>query len=173
MKLEHLSIATGVMRKGMTLRDFFEECVRCNVPGLPYVDNQDRVTGRISIRDIYKHMVIPDHLIRVAHLLGDRTNQLDLPEMKVSEMLALPVETFLLENIPSVSPQSSIVKALAIMEMFNTSYIFLIEDGEYRGLVTRMVIAHRMLLCIKEQESRTGATPSGEKRHDSCFPRDE
>ena len=24
MKLEHLSIATGVMRKGMTLRDFFE-----------------------------------------------------------------------------------------------------------------------------------------------------
>jgi signal-transduction protein with cAMP-binding, CBS, and nucleotidyltransferase domain len=117
-------------------------------------------------------MAIPDHLIKVAHLLGDRTDQLDLPEMKVSETLALPVETFLLENIPGVSPQSSIVKALAIMEMFNTSYIFLIENGEYKGLVTRMVIAHRMLLCIQEQESKDESPPSGEKRHDSCFPRD-
>lgn len=173
MKLEHLSIATGVMRKGMKLRDFFEECVRCNVPGLPYVDDQDRIVGRISIRDVYKHMAIPDYLIKVAHLLGDRTDQLDLPEMKVSEMLHLPVETFLLENIPSVSPRSSVVKALAIMEMFNTSYIFLIEDGEYCGLVTRMVIAHRMLLCIQEQESKPGSGTSADKRHDSCFPMDE
>ena len=172
MKLEHLSIATGVMRKGMTLRDFFEECVRCNVPGLPYVDDRDRITGRISIRDVYKHMAIPDHLIKVAHLLGDRTDQLDLPEMKVSETLDLPVETFLLENIPGVSPQSSIVKALAIMEMYNTSYIFLIEDGAYRGLVTRMVIAHRMLLCIREQESKPESSTPDEKRHDSCFPHD-
>jgi predicted transcriptional regulator len=173
MKLEHLSIATGVMRKGMTLRDFFEECVRCNVPGLPYVDDQDRIVGRISIRDVYKHMAIPDSVIRVAHLLGDQTDQLDLPEMKVSETLDLPVETFLLENIPSVSPRSSIVKALAIMEMYNTSYIFLIENGEYKGLVTRMVIAHRMLLCIQEQESKHESTPAGDKRHDSCFPHDE
>ena len=173
MKLEHLSIATGVMRKGMTLRDFFEECVRCNVPGLPYVDERDRITGRISIRDVYKHMAIPDHLIKVADLLGDRTDQLDLPEMKVSETLSLPVETFLLENIPSVSPQSSIVKALAIMELYNTSYIFLIEGGAYCGLVTRMVIAHRMLLCLREQESNPESDIRGDARHDSCFPRNE
>jgi len=173
MKLEHLSIATGVMRRGMTLRDFFEECVRCNVPGLPYVDDAERIVGRISIRDVYKHMAIPDHLIQVAHLLGDRTDQLDLPEMKVIETLALPVETYLLDNIPSVSPRSSIVKALAIMELFNTSYIFLIEDGEYRGLVTRMVIAHRMLLCVQEQESKAAATPAAEQRHESCFPHDD
>jgi len=173
MKLEHLSIATGVMRKGMTLRDFFEECVRCNVPGLPYVDDQDRIVGRISIRDVYKHMAIPDSVIKVAHLLGDRTDQLDLPEMKVSETLRMPADTYLLDNIPGVSPRSSIVKALAIMEMYNTSYIFLIENGKYNGLVTRMVIAHRMLLCIQEEESNTRSTPASEKRHDSCFPDDE
>jgi CBS domain-containing protein len=173
MKLQHLSIATGVMRKGMTLRDFFEECVRCNVPGLPYVDDQDRIVGRISIRDVYKHMAIPDHVIRVADMLGDHTDHLDLPEMKVQETLALPVETYLLSNIPSVSPRSSIVKALAIMEMHNTSYIFLIENGEYMGLVTRMVIAHRMLLCVQEQERSPGHTPAGDKRHESCFPHEE
>jgi predicted transcriptional regulator len=160
MKLEHLSISTGVMRKGMTLRDFFEECARCNVPGLPYTDDQERVVGRISIRDVYKRVAIPDHLIQVAHVMGDHTDKIDLPEMKVLEMLALPVEDYVLGNIPSVSPQSSIVKALAIMEMFNTSYVFLIENGEYNGVVTRMVIAHRMLLCAHEKEQeRLGNTP--------------
>jgi len=173
MKLEHLSIATGLMRKGMTLRDFFEECVRCNVPGLPYVDDQDKVVGRISIRDVYKFMAIPDHLIKVADLLGDQTDKLDPPEMKVQETLSLPVETYLLSNIPSVSPRSSIVKALAIMELFNTSYIFLIKNDEYVGLVTRMVIAHRMLLCLQEEERRSGSTPAADKRHESCFPHDE
>ena len=173
MKLEHLSIATGVMRKGMTLRDFFEECVRCNVPGLPYVADGDRVVGRISIRHVYKQMAIPDHLVKVAYVLGDQTDELDLPEMKVIETLAQPVEISLLENIPSVSPRSSIVKALAIMEMFNTSYIFLVENGRYTGLVTRMVIAHRMLLCVKEYEAGTQSGGSGKGRDDSCFPNDE
>lgn len=159
MKLEHLSISTGVMRKGMTLRDFFEECARCNVPGLPYTDDQERVVGRISIRDVYKRVAIPDHLIQVAHVMGDHTDKIDLPEMKVLEMLALPVEDYVLGNIPSVSPQSSIVKALAIMEMFNTSYVFLIENGEYNGVVTRMVIAHRMLLCAHEKEQERRGNP--------------
>jgi predicted transcriptional regulator len=79
----------------------------------------------------------------------------------------------MLENIPSVSPRSSVVKALAIMEMYNTSYVFLIDNGAYSGLVTRMVIAHRMLLCIQEQESDTASDLLSEIRHDSCFPRDE
>jgi CBS domain-containing protein len=178
MKLERLSVATGTMRKGMTLRDFFEECVRCNVAGLPYVDDQGTVVGRISIRDVYKHMAIPDHLIQVAHVLGDQTDRIDLPEMKVMETMTEPVENYLLENIPSVSPRSSIVKALAIMEMFNTSYIFLIDEQGYRGIVTRMVIAQRMLACVQEkaQETRQGSRGGPESsestaavKDDSCF----
>jgi CBS domain-containing protein len=183
MKLEHLAIATGAMRKGLTLRDFFEECARCNVSGLPYVDDEGKVVARISIRDVYKHMAIPDHLIRVAHVMGDHTDKIDLPEMKVMETMTLPVETYLLENIPSVSPQSSIVKALAIMEMFNTSYIFLIEDEEYQGVVTRMVIARRMLSCVQKAEQETHGRPhetastsestAATDRDDSCFYRDD
>lgn len=152
MRLQRLAIMTGVTRKGMTLRDFFQEAVRCNVPGLPYVDDLDRIVGRISIRDVYKRIAVPDSVLRLADALGDQTDRLDLPEMKVMEALALPVETCLLENIPSVSPRSSIVKALALMEVHNTSYIFLIEDGKYEGVVTRMVVARRMLECVLEME---------------------
>jgi len=152
MKLERLAVMTRVMRKGMTLRDFFEEAARCNVPGLPYVDEQNRIAGRISVRDVYKHIAVPDSFLGLADAMGDQTDRLDLSERKILKAFALPVETYLLENIPHVSPNSAIVKALTLMEAHNTHYIFLIEDGAYTGVVTRMVIANRMLECLKEME---------------------
>lgn len=156
MKLERLATQTGFMRHGMTLRDFFQEAVRCNVPGLPYVDEHDQIVGRLSIRDVYKRIAVPDSFLRLADAMGDQTDNLDLPEIKVLETMALPVENFLLEKIPSVSPRSTIVKALSLMEVHNSSYVFLIEDCKYQGVVTRMDIAERMLECVKEMERAKG-----------------
>ena len=152
MKLHHLAVMTGVMRKGMTLRDFFEEAARCNVPGLPFVGDDDRIKGRVSVRDVYKHIAVPDYVVGLADAMGDRTDRLDLSERKVLEAFARPVEDYVLENIPTVSPSSTIVKALAIMEAHNTHYIFLIQNGNYEGVVTRMVIANRMLEILQELE---------------------
>ena len=152
MKLERLAVMTNVMREGMTVRDFFEEAARCNVPGLPYVDGQGQITGRISMRDVYKRIAVPDNIIALADAMGDKTDRLDLSEKRILRAFARPVERYLLENIPHVSPYSSLVKALTIMEAHNTHYIFLIEDGEYKGVVTRMVIANRMLECLQDQE---------------------
>lgn len=143
---------TAVMRKGMSIRDFFEEAVRSNVPGLPFIDEHDRIVGRISVRDVFKHIAVPNSYLRLADALGDETDRLDMSEKRILDSLALPVETYLLDNIPSVSPASSLVKALAIMEAHNTHYIFLIEDGAYMGIITRMVIAHRLLEWLGEVE---------------------
>lgn len=158
MKLERLATMTGFMRHGMTLRDFFQETVRCNVPGLPYVDEHDQIIGRISIRDVYKRIAVPDNILRIADAMGDgdQMSNLDMPEMKALEVMATPVENYLLEKIPTVSPSSTVVKALALMEVYNSSYIFLIEDGQYKGVVTRMIIAKRMLECILEMERKKG-----------------
>lgn len=152
MKLQRLAVMTELMRKGMTLRDVFEEAIRCNVPGLPYVDDSGHITGRLSVRDIFKRIAVPDNILSVAGAMGDQTDRLDLSEKKILKALASPAENFVLENIPAVSPYSSIVKALAIMEAYNTHYIFLIEHGEYMGVVTRMVIANRMLEALEEIE---------------------
>lgn len=158
MKLERLATMTGFMRHGMTLRDFFQETVRCNVPGLPYVDEHDQIIGRISIRDVYKRIAVPDNILRIADAMGDgdQMGNLDMPEMKALEIMTTPVENYLLEKIPTVSPSSTVVKALALMEVYNSSYIFLIEDGQYKGVVTRMIIAKRMLECILEMERKKG-----------------
>ena len=152
MKVERLAVMTGFMRKGMTLRDFFEEAVRCNVPGLPFVDEEDRIVGRISVRHNFKMIAVPNSILRLADAMGDQTDKLDLSEKRVFEDLALPVETYLLEKMPTVSPRSALVKALAIMEAYNSSYVFLIENDEYRGVVTRMTIARRMLESLRELE---------------------
>ena len=141
---------TEVMRKGMSVRHFFEEAVRSNVPGLPFVDEHDRIVGRISVRDVFKNIAVPSSYLRLVDAIGDQTDRLDMSEQRILDSLALPVETYLLENIPSVSPASSLVKALAIMEAYNTHCIFLIEDGKYMGLVTRMVIASRLLDWLEE-----------------------
>ena len=158
MKLERLATMTGFMRHGMTLRDFFQETVRCNVPGLPYLDEHDHIIGRISIRDVYKCIAVPDNILRIADAMGDgdQMGNLDMPEMKALEVMATPVENYLLEKIPTVSPSSTVVKALALMEVHNSSYIFLIEDGQYKGVVTRMIIAKRMLECVLEMERKKG-----------------
>jgi predicted transcriptional regulator len=158
MKLERLATMTGFMRHGMTLRDFFQETVRCNVPGLPYVDEHDHIIGRISIRDVYKCIAVPDNILRIADAMGDgdQMSNLDMPEMKALEIMTTPVENYLLEKIPTVSPSSTVVKALALMEVHNSSYIFLIEDGQYKGVVTRMIIAKRMLECVLEMERKKG-----------------
>lgn len=141
---------TEVMRKGMSVRDFFKEAVRCNVPGLPYVDQHDHIVGRISVRDVFKRIAVPSSYLRLADAMGDATNRLDMSEQRILDSVAQPVEKYLLASIPSVSPASSLVKALAIMEAYNTNYIFLIEDGKYMGIVTRMVIANRLLDWLDE-----------------------
>ena len=150
MKLQRLAVMTEVMRKGMSVRDFFEEAVRCNVPGLPYVDEHDHIVGRVSVRDVFKRIAVPNSYLRLADAMGDTTNRLDMSEKRILESVSRPVERYLLDSIPSVSPASSLVKALAIMEAYNTHYIFLIEDGKYMGIVTRMVIAHRLLDWLDE-----------------------
>lgn len=141
---------TEVMRKGIPLRHFFEEAVRCNVPGLPFVNDNDRIVGRISVRDVFKKIAVPSSYLRLVDAIGDQTDRLDMSEQRILKSLARPVETYLLENIPSVSPASSLIKALAIMEAYNTHYIFLIENGAYMGVVTRMVIANRLLEWLEE-----------------------
>jgi len=150
MKLQRLAVMTEVMRKGMSIRDFFAEAVRSNVPGLPFIDEDDHIVGRISIRDVFKRIAVPSSYLRLVDAIGDQTNRLDMSEQRILDSLSLPVETYLLENIPSVSPASSLIKALAIMEAYNTHYIFLIEDEKYMGIVTRMVIANRLLEWVEE-----------------------
>jgi len=37
------------------------------------------------------------------------------------------------------------LKAIALMERYDTTYLFIVDDGEYKGVVNVLGIARRML----------------------------
>jgi CBS domain-containing protein len=145
MHLLDIVIPTGTAAAGMTVREAFIECVERNVPGLPFVDDLGKVVGRVSIRHTLKMTCIPEYMVKAAHLLGDAIDHLALQDDEIRLILDLPIDEFVLEDVAHLSAASPIVKALSVMEYYNTGYVFLCDDERYRGIVTRMGIARVLL----------------------------
>lgn len=145
MKLQNIVVTTRVAKSGMTVREVFRECVERNVPGIPYQDHHGRITGRVSVRHTLKVTCMPDYMVAHAHLLGDEVQCLIIPEARALKVLESRVDAFVLERMATINSQSPVVKALAIMEELGTGYIFVLDGEEYRGVVTRLGIAKRML----------------------------
>lgn len=151
MELTELIIPTGEARPGMTVAEVFAECVRRNVPGIPYRDASGRITGKVSMRHVLKETCIPEFVWRHSDLLGDEIPTLKIPEARAQEVLQLPVDPFVLPKAARITSTSPIAKALAVMEDYDTTYIFVVDAGEtYRGLVTIMAVAQCMLELNKD-----------------------
>ena len=68
-----------------------------------------------------------------------------IPEARALRVLESKVDAFVLQRMATINSQSPVVKAMAIMEELGTGYIFVMDGEEYRGVVTRLGIAKRML----------------------------
>jgi predicted transcriptional regulator len=150
MILREVMILTSIAHAGMTVGEVFQECVNKGVSGLPYRDEQGAVIGRVSMRHVFREKCIPRDVVDGAHLLGDEIPHLELLDIEKCHILSQPVEPFLLTTIPSLNPGSPVIKAVAIMEQYNSSYLFIIDEGVYQGTVTRSGIAS---LLVKHWES--------------------
>ena len=153
MRLENLAQPTATIRAGMSVGDFMAECVRSNVRGLPYVDGAGRVVGRLSIRHCFRETCIPDFVVKAAHVLGDAIQAVNIPPVAARDILDRPVEPLVLDSFAHAGSNAPVMKALAIMEQLNTSYLFVIDEGKYRGIVTHMAIAGRMLAVARESDA--------------------
>jgi CBS domain-containing protein len=145
MEISNLIIPTGVARPGMTVAEVFRECVRTDVPGIPFCGADGCIRGKASIRHILKEKCIPDFMVKHSHLLGDQLGRLHIQEEHAREVLALPVDPFVLPQVAEASAASPIAKILAIMEDLDTTYLFVTDGGDYLGVITIMGIARAML----------------------------
>ncbi|MEW8498715.1 MAG: CBS domain-containing protein, partial [Candidatus Thiodiazotropha taylori] len=84
---------------------------------------------------------IPDDIIQGAHLLGDDIDHLDFPHIKAEDLMARSVDDFIYPDTVRLSANFQAIKALAIMEQYNTEYLFVTEGEDYQGVVTRMSVA--------------------------------
>jgi predicted transcriptional regulator len=145
MKLLNIVQKTGVVNDTMTIRQGFSECVRNNVPGVPYVDATGKVIGTFSIRKTLLSSCIPDVMVAYADLLGDDPGCLKIPEQNALKLLALPVSSFIDKEVISITSDTAISKTIALMEKHKVNYLFVIDDDTYHGVVTIDGIAMRML----------------------------
>jgi CBS domain-containing protein len=65
-------------------------------------------------------------------------------------LLDTPVEPYVQEPALSLSSDAPIIKALALMEQNDTSYLFVVDDGQYQGTVTIQCLA-RMLSRLDQR----------------------
>ncbi len=141
MKIKHISTPTKIARPGMRVREAVTECVERDVPGLPFIDSEGNLSGRFSVRHLFLLCCIPQDILQGAHLLGDDIEDLDFPHIKSDELMEKTVDEFILSDVIRLSPNFQAIKALAIMEQYNTEYLFVTEDDAYQGVVTRLSIA--------------------------------
>jgi hypothetical protein len=149
MELNSLIIPTGIARPGMTVGEVFHECVRADVPGIPFQGADGRITGKASIRNILKETCIPNFMVRHAHLLGDESRHLSITDDYIKEFLDYRIEPFIVPETDVINSATSISKALAIMERANSTYLFVIDHDQYLGVVSIMGYARAMLMKDK------------------------
>ena len=137
-------IHTRVVRPGMAVRDVFDECGRVHVQALPFVDKDGRLTGRVTLKNVMKIACLPEHMVHTAPLLGSFLSCVDNAQDKIKELLPSPVDAYVRQSHVWIGSAEPAIKALAIMEKNDTSYLFVVDDGEYQGIVTIQGIAAKM-----------------------------
>ena len=136
MLVKQVLIPTRVAKKGMTVREVFDECSRANTPSLPVCDDSDRITGRITLKNILTRSCLPDFMVELAMVLGEQLSHMKDMNAETRQLLDGPIDSYVQEPHISLSSDSPVVKALAMMEKADTSYIFVVDSGAYLGVVT-------------------------------------
>ena len=141
MKLKQILIPTKVASQGMTVREVFVECGRVHIPALPFCTRSGRIAGRVTLKNIMKLSCLPDYIIESARILGEEMSCMDDIETTAKQLLCTPVDPYVQEPALFLSPEAPAIKALAMMEQNDTSYLFVVDDGQYQGAVTIQCLA--------------------------------
>ena len=151
MNVESVMIQTATAHAGMAVRDLFEACGSAGVQALPYCDASGRITGRVTLKNVLRRSCLPEYVVEMAAVLNASMSCVEGAEDKAREILCCPIEPYVQPVHKTITSDAPLIKALALMEKNDTSYIFVADDGKYRGVVTVQGIAASMselALCI-------------------------
>lgn len=144
MLVKDAMIPTKVVTPGTLVRDFFRECGRAHVQALPFADDSGQLAGRITLKYVMKFGCLPEHMVAAAPLLGSFLSCVGNAQEKVAQLLNSQVDAYVQRLHVLIASGEPAIKALAIMEQNDTSYLFVVDDGEYKGIITIQGIAARM-----------------------------
>jgi CBS domain-containing protein len=144
MNIQQVLIPTIIIHPGMIIQDVFTECGKLHIQALPFCNEKGVLTGKLTLKNIMKFSCLPEHMVELAHLLGNQMSCVENAEDKAREIICNPVDPYVREVGTTISSQEPLIKAVAMMERNDTSYIFVVDSGEYKGIVTIQGIAQAM-----------------------------
>ncbi len=127
-------------------------CSQANTPSLPFCDDSGLITGRVTLKNILKRSCLPEYLVEMARVLGEQTSSVPNMEAVAKQLLKNPAELYVQEPHISLTSASSRIKALAMMEQSDTSYIFVVDEGQYKGVVTIHSLASMLAHYVHPSE---------------------
>lgn len=145
MSLINGIVTTPVARPGMLIGEALRICVDNWVPGIPYVGDDGSIQGRFSVRNTFLLSTIPGDMIKGAHLIGNEALHLEQTKEHYAELFSGTIDHTILKDVACLSSNAQITKAMALMEKFNSAYLFVVDDGVYRGIVTRLGLTRVLL----------------------------
>lgn len=152
---EDILIRTKVANADMRVRDIFEQCLQARVQSLPYSDETGAITGRITLKNIINRSIVPAYLAELAPVISTRLSSFDELEARMLQVFEEPVAPYVQEPHASVYSDTELMKALAIMEHHDTSYLFVIDGADYKGTLTIQGIAAWMMRLRDSQGSES------------------
>ena len=150
MDMTHGILPTTTVHPEMTLGEALQACVDHSVPGLPVIDSDGTITQRFSIRYAFNHTCIPSDLIKGAHLLGHDLDHLEMSDQSALETLQRPIKDLLETCPPPIRSTTQILPALALMEELESSYLFVVDEGHYQGVITHLSLSKSILEQLKK-----------------------
>jgi len=152
MKLKGILTSTAFAREGMKVRDVFSICVEAGVPALPYLNSKGERRGFVSLSSVMHHGCLPNYMVELAMVLGNHLSCVKDARGKVRELMNNPIDPYIEKPLRSITSDTPVIKAMAILEKYHSSFLFVFDGEEYRGVVTAQGIAQRMLEIDAERE---------------------
>jgi len=144
MAVESVMIFTATAHSGMAVRELFELCGRDHVQALPFVDANGKITGRVTLKNVLRVSCLSEHVVEMAPLLSSSLSCVESAEEKALEIIGNPIEPYVQGPHQSILSDAPLIKALALMEKSDTSYIFVVDEGVFSGVITIQGIAEKM-----------------------------
>ena len=95
----------------------------------------------MTLKYIANRSIVPEYLAQLALVVGDRFSTFEEMERRLPDVFGHRVEDYVQEPHAYIPSDTQLMKALAIMEHYDTSYLFVIDEGAYRGTITIQGIA--------------------------------
>jgi CBS domain-containing protein len=130
------------LTKDLTYQEVVKIFLKHKISGAPVVDEKDQVIGMISEKDLFR-VLFPFY--KSFYENPECYCNLEEREDKPREIKDDPIENFMIKNVCTVSPETPVMAAGALMLARGIHRLPVVENNKIVGIVSRVDIYRKIL----------------------------